>query len=90
MHSIPSSPLAFALTFCLCRLQRKAALISLASTMATTRWCKAQNLRRWSSSVTTLMLSAVMPGVSASQMVPGVANNPSVSEVPPSVYILTP
>lgn len=69
-------------------LQSKAAHLSLASTMATTSWCPGWSLKQWTSSVTTLMLSVAMPDVPASLMVPGVANNPSVSEVVSSVWSL--
>ncbi|TKS73256.1 Inactive serine protease PAMR1 [Collichthys lucidus] len=68
---------------------RKAAHLYLASTMATTSRCLGWSWKRWSSSVTTRMVSVVIPGVHASQMVPGVENSPSVSECVGSIQPLT-
>ena len=81
-------PFSIVFTLFVLLRQRKAALLSLASTMATTRSCPGWSLKQWSSSVTTPTLSAVTPDEPASQMVPGVANSPSVSEVPSSVVML--
>lgn len=63
-------------------LQRQAAPLCPASTMVTIRWCPGWSRKRWSSSVTTRTHSAAMPVAAASQMAPGAADSPSVSEVP--------
>lgn len=63
-------------------LQRKAAPLCLTFTMVTIGWYPGRSRKQWSSSVTTHTHSAVMPFVAASQMAPGAADSPSVSEVP--------
>ncbi|PWA24846.1 hypothetical protein CCH79_00010024 [Gambusia affinis] len=55
-------------------------LLFLACTMATTRWCQGWIWKLWSLCATTHMLSAAIKGEPVSQMVPGVAISPSVSE----------